>query len=79
MTLSSYDSSPVSRFLALTCPCSQRSTTAPRRLFGFIHSQTEQDLAEMAGAGLNWIRLPIPFWAIETWPGEPFLAQVCWK
>ncbi|KAI9465211.1 glycoside hydrolase family 5 protein [Lactarius psammicola] len=40
---------------------------------------TERDLAEMAGAGLNWIRLPIPFWAIETWPGEPFLAQVCWK
>lgn len=40
---------------------------------------TEQDLAEMAGAGLNWIRLPIPYWAIETWPGEPFLAQVCWK
>jgi len=40
---------------------------------------TEQDFAEMAGAGLNWIRLPIPFWAIETWPGEPFLSQVSWK
>lgn len=36
-------------------------------------------MAEIAGAGLNWIRLPIPFWAIETWPGEPFLANVCWK
>jgi len=40
---------------------------------------TEQDLAEIAGAGLNWIRLPIPFWAIETWAGEPFLAKVSWK
>lgn len=52
---------------------------------------TEEDIAEIAGAGLNWIRLPIPFWAIETWAdvgfdgsvnaevGEPFLAQVCWK
>ncbi|OBZ65976.1 putative glucan 1,3-beta-glucosidase D [Grifola frondosa] len=57
---------------------------------------TEQDIAEIAGgictegAGLNWIRLPIPFWAIETWAdvgvdasgnnvAEPFLAQVCWK
>jgi aryl-phospho-beta-D-glucosidase BglC (GH1 family) len=39
---------------------------------------TEQDIAQMAGAGLNWIRLPIPFWAIETWPGEPFLAKVSW-
>lgn len=24
---------------------------------------TEQDIAQIAGAGLNWIRLPIPFWA----------------
>lgn len=40
---------------------------------------TEQDIAEIAGAGLNWIRLPIPFWAVETWPGEPFLAKVSWK
>ncbi|KAK7471944.1 hypothetical protein VKT23_000050 [Stygiomarasmius scandens] len=40
---------------------------------------TEQDIAQIAGAGLNWIRLPIPFWAIETWPGEPFLAKTSWK
>ncbi|KAF5381908.1 hypothetical protein D9757_007571 [Collybiopsis confluens] len=40
---------------------------------------TEQDIAEIAGAGLNWIRLPIPFWAIEVWPGEPFLAKTSWK
>ncbi|KAG1870210.1 glycoside hydrolase family 5 protein [Suillus subalutaceus] len=39
---------------------------------------TEQDIAEIAGAGLNWIRLPIPFWAIETWDFEPFLEKVCW-
>jgi hypothetical protein len=45
----------------------------------FGRTQTEQDIAEIAGAGLNWIRLPIPFWAIETWPGEPFLAKTSWK
>ncbi|KAH7929557.1 glycoside hydrolase family 5 protein [Leucogyrophana mollusca] len=39
---------------------------------------TEQDIAEIAGAGLNWIRLPIPFWAIEKWDFEPFLEKVCW-
>jgi glucan 1,3-beta-glucosidase len=44
-----------------------------------ILGQTEQDIAQMAGAGLNWIRLPIPYWAIETWPGEPFLAKTSWK
>ncbi|KAI0060559.1 glycoside hydrolase family 5 protein, partial [Artomyces pyxidatus] len=40
---------------------------------------TEQDLADIAGAGMNWIRVPIPYWAIDTWEGEPFLARVSWK
>ncbi|KAI0079826.1 glycoside hydrolase [Panus rudis PR-1116 ss-1] len=51
---------------------------------------TEEDIAQIAGAGLNWIRLPIPFWAIETWDNvgvdasgntvaEPFLQKVAWK
>nr|VWP01326.1 Protein kinase domain-containing protein [Ganoderma boninense] len=39
---------------------------------------TEEDFAQIAGAGLNWIRLPVPYWAIETWPGEPFLARKAW-
>ncbi|KAF8197252.1 glycoside hydrolase superfamily [Mycena galopus ATCC 62051] len=28
---------------------------------------TKQDIAQIAGAGLNWVRVPIPFWAISTW------------
>ncbi|GAA5988457.1 hypothetical protein JCM10908_003576 [Rhodotorula pacifica] len=40
---------------------------------------TEQDFAEIAAAGLNWIRLPFSFWAIETWEGEPFLEGVAWE
>ncbi|KZP22688.1 glycoside hydrolase family 5 protein [Athelia psychrophila] len=40
---------------------------------------TEKDIAQIAGAGLNWIRVPIPYWAIETWEGEPFLEGVSWK
>ena len=51
---------------------------------------TEEDIAQIAGAGLNWVRLPIPFWAIEKWDDvgvdgsgakvtEPFLVRVCWK
>ncbi|OBZ71970.1 putative glucan 1,3-beta-glucosidase D [Grifola frondosa] len=39
---------------------------------------TEQDFAQMVGAGINWIRLPVPYWAIETWPGEPFLERTAW-
>ncbi|KAL0946390.1 hypothetical protein HGRIS_012619 [Hohenbuehelia grisea] len=49
---------------------------------------TEEDIAEIAGAGLNWIRLPIPFWAVDIWNGteghspntnEPFFAKTSWK
>ncbi|EEB96279.1 hypothetical protein MPER_04610 [Moniliophthora perniciosa FA553] len=29
---------------------------------------TEQDFAQIAASGLNWIRIPIGYWAIETWP-----------
>lgn len=40
---------------------------------------TEYDFAAIAGAGLNWVRIPIPFWAIETQPGEPYLEGVAWE
>ncbi|KAF9449262.1 glycoside hydrolase family 5 protein [Macrolepiota fuliginosa MF-IS2] len=40
---------------------------------------TERDFAAIAGAGLNWVRLPIPFWAIEKWDDEPFLEKICWQ
>ena len=60
------------------------STSAPNNLTQVLSDHyanfiTEQDIAAIAGAGLNWVRLPIPFWAIETWSdvgegvGEPFL------
>ncbi|KAG9044880.1 hypothetical protein FS837_007377 [Tulasnella sp. UAMH 9824] len=40
---------------------------------------TEKDFAAIAGAGLNWVRLPIPFWAIQKYDNEPFLEGVAWK
>ncbi|EPQ27082.1 uncharacterized protein PFL1_05366 [Pseudozyma flocculosa PF-1] len=39
---------------------------------------TEKDFADIAAAGLNWVRIPIGFWAIETLDNEPFLPQVSW-
>ncbi|KAG7095572.1 hypothetical protein E1B28_006305 [Marasmius oreades] len=40
---------------------------------------TEKDFAEIAGAGLNYVRLPLPYWAVETHSDEPFLPKVAWK
>lgn len=33
----------------------------------------------IAGSGVSWIRLVIPFWAIETIEGEPFVEGVAWQ
>ncbi|PBK97236.1 glycoside hydrolase [Armillaria gallica] len=40
---------------------------------------TEQDFADIAGAGLNWVRIPLGFWAIETIGEEPFLVGTSWS
>ncbi|KAB5588979.1 glucan 1,3-beta-glucosidase D [Ceratobasidium theobromae] len=39
---------------------------------------TEEDFAQIAAAGLNWVRIPVPFWAVEKLPDEPFLERVSW-
>ncbi|WVR09255.1 hypothetical protein IAU60_006320 [Kwoniella sp. DSM 27419] len=39
---------------------------------------TEEDFALIAAAGLNYVRIAIGFWAVETHPDEPFLPQVSW-
>ncbi|KAJ7075788.1 exo-beta-1,3-glucanase [Mycena belliarum] len=39
---------------------------------------TEQDFAAIAAAGLNWVRIPIGFWAIEAINDEPFLVGTSW-
>lgn len=40
---------------------------------------TEQDFAQIAAAGMNWIRLPVPFWAVETVEDEPYLEGHAWN
>ncbi|EEB92251.1 hypothetical protein MPER_09269, partial [Moniliophthora perniciosa FA553] len=40
---------------------------------------TEKDFAEIAGAGMNYVRIPIPFWALEVRENEPYLPKTAWK
>ncbi|KAF8171020.1 glycoside hydrolase superfamily [Mycena galopus ATCC 62051] len=39
---------------------------------------TEQDFMEIAAAGLNFVRIPVAYWAIEVLEGEGYLANVSW-
>lgn len=41
--------------------------------------QTEKDIADIASSGLNWVRIPIGFWAIEAIGDEPFLVGTSWS
>jgi len=40
---------------------------------------TEKDFADIASAGLNWVRLPVGWWMIETWDKEPFVEGLSFK
>lgn len=55
---------------------SQLATTMEEHYKTFI---TEKDFADIASAGLNWVRIPVGWWMIETWSGEPFLEGVAFK
>jgi len=39
---------------------------------------TEQDFAQIAQAGFNYLRIPIGYWAVETTDDEPYLEGVAW-
>ncbi|KAJ7702289.1 glycoside hydrolase superfamily [Mycena rosella] len=39
---------------------------------------TEQDFMQIAAAGLNFVRIPLGYWAIEVLDGENFLPKTSW-
>ncbi|WVQ81392.1 hypothetical protein IAT38_003516 [Cryptococcus sp. DSM 104549] len=39
---------------------------------------TEEDFAQIAAAGLNYVRIALGYWAVETIDGEPYLPKVSW-
>lgn len=47
--------------------------------FVFSRPSSKSKTHRFLGAGLNWIRVPLAFWAIETWAGEPYLEGTSWK
>lgn len=40
---------------------------------------TEADFIEMVSNGINWIRLPFGFWALETYANEPYYPKKSWE
>ena len=57
--------------------CTISLTSSLSRIF--TPEQTEIDFAQIAGAGLTWVRLALPYWAIQVYDDEPFLEGVAWQ
>jgi glucan 1,3-beta-glucosidase len=40
---------------------------------------TEQTFAEIAAAGLDHVRIPFSYWAVQTYPDDPYLFRTSWR
>ncbi len=40
---------------------------------------TKQDFVDIKNAGLDHVRIPYPYWAITTYPGDPYVPNVAWR
>lgn len=40
---------------------------------------TEQTFAEIAAAGLDHVRIPFSYWAVATYPDDPYVPQIAWR
>ncbi|KAI2794630.1 putative glucan 1,3-beta-glucosidase D [Penicillium oxalicum] len=40
---------------------------------------TESDIAEIKDAGLDHVRIPYSYWAVTTYEGDPYVAQISWR
>lgn len=40
---------------------------------------TEKDFKEIADAGLDHVRIPFSYWAVETFEGDPYVPGISWR
>ncbi|KAF2223763.1 family 5 exo-beta-1,3-glucanase glycosyl hydrolase [Elsinoe ampelina] len=62
--------------LAAKLPPSTVKTTFETHYSSFL---SEQDFKEMQAAGFDHVRIPYGYWAVTTYPGDPYVANVSWR
>ena len=40
---------------------------------------TEQDFIDIQAAGFDHVRIPFSYWAVTTYPGDPYVAKISWR
>lgn len=54
----------------------QASATLEKHYSTFI---TEADFKAIADAGMDHVRIPYSYWAVKTYPNDPYVAGVSWR
>lgn len=39
----------------------------------------KQSFIDIKNAGLDHVRIPYPYWAVTTYPGDPYLPKIAWR
>jgi glucan 1,3-beta-glucosidase len=76
-SLFDWDSSLVDEYTLCTKLGPQNaSATLEKHYSTFI---TEDDFKTIASAGLDHVRIPYSYWAVKTYPGDPYVFGVSWR
>ncbi|KIW73839.1 hypothetical protein PV04_01926 [Phialophora macrospora] len=59
----------------------QKLGSAAQRILETHYSTfiTKQSFTDIKNAGLDHVRIPFPYWAVTTYPGDPYVPQVAWR
>ena len=55
---------------------SQAAQTLEKHYSQFI---TEQDFKDIQAAGFDHVRIAYSYWAVTTFPGDPYVAKISWR
>ncbi|KAI9893989.1 MAG: hypothetical protein M1814_004759 [Vezdaea aestivalis] len=55
---------------------SQAASTLEAHYATFV---TESTFKEIAAAGLDHVRIPFSYWAVNTYPDDPYVAKISWR
>ncbi|KAI9759573.1 MAG: hypothetical protein M4579_002239 [Chaenotheca gracillima] len=55
---------------------SKAKDTLEKHYATFVNEQT---MADIAAAGMDHIRIPFSYWAVTTYPGDPYVSQISWR
>ncbi|PNS21756.1 hypothetical protein CAC42_1610 [Sphaceloma murrayae] len=62
--------------LAAKLPPGSIKTTIETHYSSFL---TEQDFKEIQDAGFDHVRIPYGYWAVATFPGDPYVPGIAWR